>query len=163
MSFFMIIWNYGGAFMSKILFTEEEIQELKKNKFVKNVTEKSITYSDEFKQHFIEEKNNGKGPTRIFIECGFNPYVLGGTRIDHFNMRMMNKIKNKEPFDDNRGKKSTGRPKKTNIKELNDKEKIEQLEHENLILKAENELLKKMEFLITQKELKNSHQTKDFK
>lgn len=149
--------------MSKIIFTKEEIQELKKNKFVKNVTEKSITYSDEFKEHFLKEKKNGKGPTRIFIECGFNPYILGGKRIETFNTRIISKIKNKKVLSDSRGKKSTGRPKKINNKEMTDKEKIEQLEHENLILKAENELLKKMEFLITQKELKNSHQMKDLK
>lgn len=46
---------------------------------------------------------------------------------------------------------------------MTDKEKIEQLEHENLLLKAENDLLKKMEFLIIQKELKSSHQMKDSK
>lgn len=149
--------------MSKIIFTNEEIEELKKNKYVKHVSEKNITYSDEFKQHFIDEKSKGKGPTRIFIESGFNPYVIGSKRIDGFNTRINNKIKNNESLDDSRGKKSIGRPKKVNNKEMTDKEKIEQLKHENLMLKAENELLKKMEFLITQKELKNYHQMKDFK
>lgn len=148
--------------MSKIIFTKEEIEELRKNKYVKNVSEKSITYSDEFKQHFIEERNNGKGPTRIFIESGFNPYVIGSKRIDCFNARMIDKKRNNKSIEDKR-KINSGRRKKEMKKEITDKEKIEQLEHENLMLKAENNLLKKMEFLITQKELKNSHQMKDLK
>ena len=35
--------------MSKKLFTEEEIKILMKNKYVKNVTNKGITYTDEFR------------------------------------------------------------------------------------------------------------------
>ena len=149
--------------MSNILFTNEQIEELKKNKYIKNVTERSITYSNEFKKHFVEEKQKGKGPTQIFIESGFNPYVIGRKRVSRFNDRMIRKMKNNESFEDYRGKNSPGRPKKINEKEMTDKEKIEHLEHENLMLKAENNLLKKMEFLINQKELKNSHQTKDLK
>lgn len=148
--------------MSKIIFNKEEMEELRKNKYVKNVSEKSITYSDEFKQHFIDERNNGKGPTRIFIESGFNPYVIGGKRIECFNTRMIDKKRNNKSIEDKR-KINSGRRKKEIKKDMTDKEKIEQLEHENLLLKAENDLLKKMEFLITQKELKNSHQMKDSK
>ena len=40
-------------------------------------------------------------------------------------------------------KKSTGRPKKTKEEELSIEEQLENLKHENLMLKAENELLKK--------------------
>lgn len=149
--------------MNKNSFSKEEIEELSKNKYVKHVTNKNIFFTKEFKEHFINESNNGKGPTRIFVESGLNPYIIGGNRIKKFAFRIKLKNKNNESFEDNRGKKSTGRPKKINSKELTDKEKIEHLEHENLMLKAENNLLKKIEFLITQKELKNSQQKKDFK
>ena len=36
--------------MSKKIFSLKEIEILRKNKFVKNVSEKGITYSDEFKE-----------------------------------------------------------------------------------------------------------------
>ena len=58
--------------MSKKLFTEEEIIILKQNKYVKKVTSKGITYTDEFKRIFIDENGNGKLPRIIFEECGFN-------------------------------------------------------------------------------------------
>ena len=147
--------------MNKIYFTEEQINELSKNSYVEKVTNKTITFTKEFKEHFIKECNNGKGPTRIFIESGINPYILGPRRIKDFSRRIKIKYKNEGSFNDNRGKKSPGRPKKTKEKELSIEEQLENLKHENLMLKAENELLKKMEFLVNQKKSKNLLQKKD--
>ena len=52
--------------MSKKIFTEQEILELSKNKYVKNVTAKGITYTNEFKLQFIAEYENGKTSRKIF-------------------------------------------------------------------------------------------------
>lgn len=41
--------------MSRITFSKEQIEELQKNPYVKRVSDKSITYIDEFKRFFIEE------------------------------------------------------------------------------------------------------------
>jgi len=142
-------------------FTEEQIQELKQNKYVEKVTTKSISFTKEFKELFVKESNNGKGPTRIFIESDFNPYILGSDRIKGFSRRIKKKVKNNQSYEDNRGKKATGRPKKIKEKELTIEEQLDKLKHENLMLKAENELLKKMEFLVNQKKLKNLQQKKD--
>lgn len=62
--------------MSKKLFTNEEIELLLKNKYVKNVTSKGIIYTDEFRKIFISENNNGKFPRQIFEECGFDIDIL---------------------------------------------------------------------------------------
>ncbi|MCZ6944744.1 IS3 family transposase, partial [Bacillus mycoides] len=48
--------------MTKKLFTEKEIQTLSKNPHVKSVSQKGITYTDEFKRIFIEENEKGKYP-----------------------------------------------------------------------------------------------------
>ena len=37
--------------MSKVLFTDSEVKKLRKNKYVRNVSNKSITYTDEFKEN----------------------------------------------------------------------------------------------------------------
>ncbi len=68
--------------MAKDKFTKEEIENLKKNPFVVNVNEIRILYSDEFKEHFIEEYRKGIGPTQIFRNAGFDPKVIGGKRIE---------------------------------------------------------------------------------
>ena len=46
--------------MSKKIFTEKEIKQLSTNKYVKSVSTKGITYTDEFKHIFIAEKEKGK-------------------------------------------------------------------------------------------------------
>lgn len=55
--------------MSEKLFISEEIELLSKNKCVKNVTNKSITYTGEFKILFITERSKGKLPIHIFLRC----------------------------------------------------------------------------------------------
>ena len=43
--------------MSKILFTDIQIQKLSKNKWIKNITSKRITYTDDFKIKLLEAEN----------------------------------------------------------------------------------------------------------
>lgn len=45
--------------MSDKLFSEQEIEILRKNINVENITAKQITYTDEFKKIFIEENLAG--------------------------------------------------------------------------------------------------------
>ena len=46
--------------MAKVTFTSEQVQVLEGNPYVKSVSEKSITYTDEFKRHFVSESLNMK-------------------------------------------------------------------------------------------------------
>ena len=55
--------------MSKKLFSNEEILNLSKNRYVKRVSEKGITYTDEFKTLFIAEHSNGKITDSDFSRC----------------------------------------------------------------------------------------------
>ncbi|BAQ12167.1 hypothetical protein CBB2_0057 [Clostridium botulinum] len=68
-------------------FTQDEIYILSKNKNVKKVSSKQITYEDSFKELFINEHNAGKLPRDIFIENGFDPQMLGQNRIDRCSVR----------------------------------------------------------------------------
>lgn len=68
--------------MSKITFSKEAIEKLKRNPYVKRVSEKSITYSDEFKRMFIEKYLRGNTPRTIFIEAGFDVEVIGIKRYE---------------------------------------------------------------------------------
>ncbi|SHJ40346.1 hypothetical protein SAMN02745248_01859, partial [Hathewaya proteolytica DSM 3090] len=67
--------------MSNKLFTKEEVKILSKNKYVKNVSNKAITYTDEFKSIFIAEYEKGKFPREIFEEFGFDINILGVERV----------------------------------------------------------------------------------
>lgn len=131
--------------MSKKLFTEEEIHKLSNNKYVKSVSSKGITYTDEFKRIFIDENNKGKLPTQIFKQYGFDTDVLGSNRIKGATKRWRNAYKKDGiiGLTDTRIN-NTGRP--TN-KELSLEEKYAQLEAKMNLLRAENELLKKLEMI----------------
>lgn len=51
--------------MSIKKFSVQEIEILKKNQYVKNVSDKSITYTDEFKEVFMTHYHNGMNPASI--------------------------------------------------------------------------------------------------
>lgn len=68
--------------MSKGALTEKEIEILKENPNVVNVNATRITYSEEFKQHFVSEYRKGLGPTQIFRNAGFDTKILGEKRIE---------------------------------------------------------------------------------
>lgn len=131
--------------MSKKLFTNEEVNLLSKNKYVKNVTNKGITYTDEFKQLFILENENGKFPRQIFEDAGFDVNILGMKRIKSSGSRWRYAYKcgGANALQDTR-KYNTGRP---TTKNLSLEEKYARLEAQNKLLKAENELLKKLEMI----------------
>jgi transposase len=71
----------GEILMTKKYFTEKEVNDLFINPNVKSVSEKAITYTEEFKKTFISESEKGKLPRVIFEENGFNIEVIGADRI----------------------------------------------------------------------------------
>lgn len=131
--------------MSKKLFTEQEVKLLSKNKYVKNVTNKGITYTDEFKHLFIVENENGKFPRQIFEDAGFDINILGRARIKSAGSRWRTSYNygGANGLQDTR-KYNTGRP---TTKNLSIDEKYARLEAQNKLLKAENELLKKLDMI----------------
>lgn len=68
--------------MGKKLFNEKEREILSNNKFVIRVSEKSITYADEFKRLFINQYMLGKTPRKIFEANGFDVQVIGIKRVE---------------------------------------------------------------------------------
>ncbi|CAH0235293.1 hypothetical protein SRABI133_02744 [Peribacillus simplex] len=67
--------------MAKKLFTTKEIKLLSTNPYVKSVSTKGITYTDEFKQIFITQANNGTPAREIFEGCGFDIGIIGIDRV----------------------------------------------------------------------------------
>ena len=130
--------------LSKKLFTEKEIKILSKNPFVKSVSPKAITYTNKFKEVFINQSQAGKFPREIFEECGFDTEILGIERI-HSSAKRWRIAFRKEGvlgLRDNR-KGNSGRPRE---RELQVEEMNVRLQAEINLLRAENELLKKIRF-----------------
>ena len=130
--------------MSKKVFTEKELNQLSTNKYVKSISSKGITYTDEFKHLFISEKEKGKFARLIFEESGFDVDALGIYRVRAASKRWQ-KAYNENGINGLRDTRagSSGRPRE---RELSLEERNARLESQINLLKAENELLKKIRF-----------------
>ena len=52
--------------MKNNIFTNEQIESLVGNKYVAKVTDSSIMFTEEFKQEYVRERNNGIEPRAIY-------------------------------------------------------------------------------------------------
>lgn len=129
--------------MSEKIFTHKEVKRLLDNPYVKSASKKAITYTDEFKRIFIVEKENGKFPSEIFEDHGFDIDVLGLERVRSAAKRWQKAFRKGglETLRDTR----KGNSERPSDKELSLEEKYERQKAEINLLKAENELLKKLE------------------
>jgi len=140
--------------MSKITFIPKEIKTLQKNPNVERVSERSITYTDAFKNKFMDEYLTGKLPRQIFEENGFDVDVIGIKRIEQSAYRW-NKAYEKNGLiglTDSR-KTGSGRPLK---RELTPSEVIARQEARIKLLEGQVELLKKLE--VTERRLLNGNE-----
>lgn len=134
--------------MTKNYLTPIQQNMLKKNPYLKAVSNKAISYTDEFKRLFITENEFGRFPREMFEEAGFDIEMLGMTRIHKAAARW--KITYKKQgitgLEYSR-KNNSGRPLE---RDLSLEEKYARLEEKTRLLEAENELLKKLDLLETQ-------------
>lgn len=130
--------------MSKITFTPEQVLALRANPYVKTASEKSITYTDEFKRHFVSETLLGKPAKRIFEEASFPTGALGEERIKSFAKKWRKRYREEGilSLQDTR-KHGSNRPRKT---ERTPEQEIKRLESRILLLEQEKELLKKVDW-----------------
>ena len=131
--------------MSSKIFTEKEVELLSQNLYVKAVSMKGITYTDEFKRIFIAAHEQGKYPRAIFEDHGFDIHILGMSRVKSADIRWRTAYRKNGVcgLQDTR-KGNSGRP---NDNELSIEEKYLRLKVQNNLLKAENELLKKIDMM----------------
>ena len=137
-------------------FTEEEIEYLSSNIYVESVNEKQITYTIEFKQFFVREYMNGKGPTLIFESVGLYKRMLGAKRIEKATSRWM------KAYENGTLDVSATLPNRHPVLKAKntDKELIRRQEAKIKLLELEVELLKKIDLkergLIGSQRLKSS-------
>lgn len=133
--------------MSKNIYNEFQIKELEKNPNVLSVSERSISYSPEFKVKAVTDYKSGKTPSQIFIEQGFDLDMIGKDQPKRCLKRWRDSYKRfgEDGFlTERRGKGSTGRP---SSKHLSVEEKLRKAEARIKLLEAENDFLKKLEEL----------------
>ena len=142
-------------------FTKEQVEQLNKNPYVIKASEKAITYSEEFKQEFMQRYQAGKTPSEILRELGFNTSALKKSRIKNIVQRCKKYDLRPEGTADTRKNNSNmGRPR---TKDLTLEEQVERLKHKNLVLEQENNFLKKMIYLAKRTKWEKSRLKKNTK
>ena len=141
--------------MSNEHFTDEQVKELESNPYVVSVTPRYIHYSEEFKNLFLIDYNDGMLPIDIFRKYGFDAKLISPKRRSNFVQRIKKESQRLDGFKDMR-KENSGRPR---TKDLTPEERIEQLNHKINILKQENDFLKRIRS-INRKQLSKMHRNK---
>jgi hypothetical protein len=131
--------------MSKKIFSRQEIEILEKNKYVKRVSEKALTYTDELKHYAIEQSEKGLMSTEIFEQAGFDLNIIGRTRAIKAVDRWKKAYKKSGVMglrDSRKGK--SGRPLE---RELSLEEQLEREKAKNKFLEVQLEFQKKLDMI----------------
>lgn len=128
--------------ISQKVFNEKEIKQLKTNPYIKKVSEKSITYQEEFKYLFILQLSEGKTPRMIFEQAGFDVDMIGMKRIEAAASRWK-KAYQTSGMAGLKDTRQTNSGRRLN-RVLSTEEHTARLEAKIKLLEAENELLKKV-------------------
>lgn len=123
-------------------FTDEQLEHLRANPYVKSVSQSSVSFTEEFKQYFWHRLQEGVITRQIFIECGIDPDALGKRRMDGFRYSLKQNSKRVEGFSDKR--RGNYRHEK-NADEQSVELRLKQLEHELAYTRQEVEFLKKLQ------------------
>ena len=139
--------------MGKYYFTKEVLEFLKESPYVKNVSEKAVTYTDEFKELFLKEYKKLPSPTIIFDKYGLPSSILGEQRISNCSKRWRTQELRESGIKDTR-KENSGRP---ITRDLSAEEQIKRLKDQNEYLKQQVEFLSQLRRL--EKEVKHKQKS----
>lgn len=131
--------------MSKIIFNEHQRRQIEGNPHVVSVSDRSIQYTVEFKLKAVHENLQGKGPSEIFRDAGFDLEIIGIRKVQSAirRWRKIYEMHGEKGFtEERRGKGSMGRPR---VEKLSADKKLEKAEARIRLLEAELALLKKIE------------------
>lgn len=134
----VLLRDNPNRYMSKRIFSNEELRELEGNPNVAKVSTKSITYARKFKELALQQYEQGMSTSDIFKQAGFNFHVIGKKQPKSCLVRWRRQFKENglEGLIDTRGKHETKRvPRNTET------DRLKWLEAEVKYLKAENAFL----------------------
>ncbi len=129
--------------MSKHIFSSEEVSKLSGNPCVLKCSDRSITYTYDFKVRALEQHSKGVSPNEIWRRAGFDLDIWRKRYAKDCikDWKIIVREKGYEGLTVARGRGATGRPK---TKGVTDDDKIKRLELQVKYLKAENDFLAKL-------------------
>lgn len=116
-------------------YTQAQIKELKKNQYVKDCTQKYITFTDAFKMKVLKWEKEWIYHRQTFYDCGFPEYVWDTSLVPRIVWSWRFKLKNKWLTWLIWTKKWRKKWEKIDIDKMSPEEKIRYLEAENAYLR----------------------------
>lgn len=131
-------------------FTSEELAILRENPYTYKATPAQLKLTAEFKERFWSEYNKGILPKEILRECGYDPEMLGDSRINGILLHIRETASRGEEF------RTENRPRTPKIRTedcapKSPDEEIKQLRSELKYIRKEVEFLKKISSARTSK------------
>lgn len=128
----------------RTLFTEQQIEILKQNPFTASVSESQIRFTVEFKRFLLNEREkNGTQWKHIFQKAGYDPEILGKTRILRIVDRVRAEAASPKGLHDTVAKNHFSKENER----VQTQKAIRQLQEEVLRLQQQVEFLKKTQML----------------
>ncbi len=126
------------------LFTETEQEILRSNPFTLEVTERYIRFTVEFKKFLLDEREkNGTTFKNIFRKAGYDPEILGESRIVKISEQVRKEAKSPKGLHETVSKKHYTKENER----VQTQKAIRQLQDEVLRLQQQIEFLKKTQAL----------------
>ena len=133
--------------MSKKVFTDQEVEMLRANKYTYAVTPHILSFTKEFKNLFWEEYQGGALPRQILENCGYPASVLGKERIWGIAQAIKNQYHSSDGLREGSLSKSNHARNADGAKTT--EEQVKELQGEIQYLRQEIEFLKKISSIKT--------------
>lgn len=129
-------------------FTEDELTELRSNPYTYKATPGKIQFTAAFKERFWKEYNDGKRPEDIVKDCGYDPEMLGRSRINGIQLHIREQFIQDGSFHEGR-KPVAPQNKVKSEAAFSPEEEMRQLRSEVKYLRQEVDFLKKISSIRT--------------
>ena len=124
-------------------FTPEQVKELAANPYTLSVSTATIRYTKAFKEQFLELDRNGIGMRARFRELGYDPDVLGLSRMKSFTARLKKQAREEgQIYEGNKPQKR--HPDLSDYGNMPMAEAMSHMQNEILYLHQELEFIKKI-------------------
>ncbi len=133
--------------MSNHYYSNFEVKQLEANPNVLRVSDRSITYHPLFKNTAVQEYQEGKLPTQIFEDHGFDVNQIGKKQPKRCLQRWRDTFEKYGALGFEGERRGKGSPSRPSPKELSAEERLKKAEARIKYLEAENEFLKKLDEL----------------
>lgn len=125
-------------------FTPEQVEQLASNPFTLRVSPRTISFTLEFKNLFLSHYENDESAKDIFRKLGYDPEILGKSRIFGFTSRLMSQVEAGKPLTEGYAHATSEKPQNIDYNTMPVQQSVASMQRELTYLRQQVEFLKKI-------------------